>query len=272
MKIGLISDTHMPLRYPALPESVFALLEGVDLLLHAGDVGELWVLDQLSQIAPIVAVHGNDETAEATAQLPYQQVVVAEGKRILLWHSHYPDRAEEMASRKIDKWQRILQRSAERGKAAGADIVVLGHLHVPFAKWVEGVLLINPGALAGGNFALRQTCQTVATLELDGDEPVVTHWNLMEPGRVHTPTIDWQAPFTAMLKHVNAPIVADGLTKQMVHTLIGLEHVWPLYLQMAHLCWAGQKAVIKLAELVEVIEGEGGIPAREREQARRILM
>ncbi|MBC8074637.1 MAG: hypothetical protein H7Y32_01055, partial [Chloroflexales bacterium] len=48
--IGLVSDTHMPQRCAALPPALFAALRGVDLLLHAGDVGELWVLDQLSAL------------------------------------------------------------------------------------------------------------------------------------------------------------------------------------------------------------------------------
>ena len=50
----------------ALPASLLDIFAGVDLILHAGDIGELWVLDELSHIAPVVAVHGNDETAEAT--------------------------------------------------------------------------------------------------------------------------------------------------------------------------------------------------------------
>ena len=73
--------------------AVFAVLRGVDVVLHAGDVGELWALDRLSAIAPVIAVHGNDETADAQQELPYQQLVVAGGARILLTHAHYPDHA-----------------------------------------------------------------------------------------------------------------------------------------------------------------------------------
>ena len=69
--LGLISDTHMPKRWPAMPAAVFEALRSVDLVLHAGDVGKLWVLDELSVIAPVVAVHGNDETDEAQRELPY---------------------------------------------------------------------------------------------------------------------------------------------------------------------------------------------------------
>jgi predicted phosphodiesterase len=53
-----------------LPASVHTILNGVDLILHAGDVAELWVLDRLSELAPVVAVHGNDDTAEAAWVLP----------------------------------------------------------------------------------------------------------------------------------------------------------------------------------------------------------
>jgi putative phosphoesterase len=108
--VGLVSDTHMPQRCAALPPALFEALRGADLLLHAGDVGELWVLDKLGAIAPVVAVHGNDETAEAQRELPYQQIVALAGRRILLTHAHYPDRAEELASRRHDSWEPVLAR------------------------------------------------------------------------------------------------------------------------------------------------------------------
>src|SRR5215468_1784844 len=79
--IGLISDTHMPQRCAALPRTLADVFAGVDLILHAGDLGELWVLDLLSQFAPLVAVHGNDETADAQRELPYQQVITVGGQR-----------------------------------------------------------------------------------------------------------------------------------------------------------------------------------------------
>ena len=144
--IGLISDTHMPARCAALPPMLFDVLRGVDLLLHAGDVGELWVLDALSAIAPVIAVHGNDETADAQRELPYQQVIAVGGQRILLTHAHYPDRAEEMESRKDDAWAPKLDRRAAMGRQAGARIVVFGHTHIPMAVEHDGVLLVNPGA------------------------------------------------------------------------------------------------------------------------------
>src|SRR5689334_12385227 len=120
--VGLISDTHMPLRCAALPDILADVFNGVDLLLHAGYVGELWALDRLSRIAPVIAVHGNDETADAQRELPYQQVITVAGQRIVLCHSHYPIRAQEMESRRPDDWESKLGRLAGMAKRAGASM------------------------------------------------------------------------------------------------------------------------------------------------------
>lgn len=206
-RIGLISDTHMPQRCAELPAAVFAVLRGVDLLLHAGDVGELWVLDRLSAIAPVIAVHGNDESADAQRELPYQQLVVAGGTRILLTHAHYPDRAVEMASRADDGWQPKLARRANMGEQAGTRIVVFGHTHIPMAVEHDGVLLVNPGAIASPNPTTRQRIQTVAILFIrDDGAPFVTHIDLARPDLPFAPRIDWQAGFRAAHARFTAPL------------------------------------------------------------------
>lgn len=205
-RIGLVSDTHMPARCATLPDAIFEALRGVDLLLHAGDVGELWVLDRLSTIAPVIAVHGNDETAEARRELPYQQVIVAGGARILLTHAHYPDRAEEMDARKGDAWEPKLARRAAMGRSAGAQVIVFGHTHIPMAVEHDGVLLVNPGAIASPNFTSRQRVQCVAILTIrDDGAPFVTHVDLAHPDEAFAPRIDWQAGFRAAHARFTAP-------------------------------------------------------------------
>lgn len=180
--IGLLSDTHMPERCDALPPALFTVLQGVDLLLHAGDVGELWVLDRLSAIAPTIAVHGNDDTAEAKRELPYQQLVMLGGRRLLLCHGHHPDPDTEQASRRDDAWQPKLAWRAALGQGSGARIVVFGHTHIPMVQEYAGVLLVNPGALASPNGVTCQRLQSVALLFLTHDGvPHVSHVDLARP-------------------------------------------------------------------------------------------
>src|SRR5262245_761377 len=99
----------MPGRLARLPGAIVRALRGVDLLLHAGDVGELRVLDELSAVAPLVAVHGNDDTPESRRELPFQQLLLR-GRRILLSHGHQPDRAAELAFRVGDEMEPKLAR------------------------------------------------------------------------------------------------------------------------------------------------------------------
>lgn len=189
MRIGLISDTHMPDRCRQLPEAVFSVFAGADMILHAGDVGELWVLDELSQIAPVVAVHGNDETSEATAALPYLQTLSIAGHRLVLTHAHYPIRAEEMASRTND-WQSKFERRANFAKEHGARICVFGHTHIPMNRHYDGIWLINPGAIDSGNAWSKQLLQSVAILSLEkGKEGKLEHIDL-STRKAHIPHFD----------------------------------------------------------------------------------
>ena len=204
----------MPLRFPHLPPVVYSIFDSVDVILHAGDMGELWVLDQLSAIAPVVAVHGNDETDEARQALPYQQIVAVGGHRLLLCHGHLPDRAAEMASRTGDDWRPKLAQRARQAHEVGARIMVFGHLHIPFVRHHEGVWLINPGAIASGNFLTRQTRQTVALLFLRDDGiPFVTFVNLAQPNMPYEPIVDWDAGFTAAAGCYSTSIADKAVTR-----------------------------------------------------------
>ncbi|HEU5318988.1 MAG TPA: metallophosphoesterase family protein [Chloroflexota bacterium] len=201
--LGLISDTHYGDRLDALPAVVHDIFRDVDLILHAGDVGRLQLLDELGRTAPVVAVHGNDEIfPETQRELPYQQLLHFAGQRIVLTHAHHPDQAQEMESRKDDAWTAKLARRAAFGHRAGASIVVYGHTHIPTDVLHDGVRLVNPGALASGNHKMRQARRTVALLHLhqNGGASVV-HVDLASPDRPFTFHIDWPAGFrTAMLQ------------------------------------------------------------------------
>lgn len=281
----------MPQRCSVLPPSLFGALRGVDLVLHAGDVGELQVLNELSSIAPVVAVHGNDETVEAQKALPYQQVIAIGGQRLFLCHAHYPDRAEELASRRDDGWGPKLDHRAAMARSVGASIAIFGHTHIPMVKEHGGVLLINPGAIAPANAAMRQLRQTVALLTLRaGVAPVVTHIDLADTAQPWTPEIDWHAGFRAAFTQFSASILAPDLQQdwqridQKVRELAP-EEAYEIVLRQARRCWSGEQPAITreglLAEvgadtfipellrhrLTEIIQGPGATPGTPRDPA-----
>jgi hypothetical protein len=274
-RVGLISDTHMPERCAALPASVFDVLRDVDLLLHAGDLGELWVLDRLSTIAPVVAVHGNDDTQDAQRELPYQQLIFIAGQRILLWHSHYPDPAEDKANRG-GQWQRILARQAERGQQVGAQIVVFGHAHVPMTCQYDSVLLVNPGALASGSLFTRQKRQTVALLFIrDDGASFVVHVDLAVPDHAYVPNIDWEAGFGVALDEFQSPIVEQNLLEDIgklgKQTYSDLEALKGAILPLCHQCWTGKKQHMTRAELLNEIKHNTSVAPTDKEKVIAIL-
>lgn len=245
--VGLLSDTHMPLRRRALPETLAGVMQGVDLLLHAGDVGELWVLDQLSEIAPVIAVHGNDDTVDAQRELPYQQIVTVAGVRILLWHSHFPIREVEMAFRRDDDLNRSIARSVARGRSAGAGLVVFGHWHIPlvYTGGEDDLTVINPGALAPGNELSRMTHTTVALAYIEPSGAIhLCHVDLAAPDRVYTPVIDWNAGFVAAMQQFSASILTPELEQLMprLRAACSVEEILairPYICALAHPIWEG---------------------------------
>lgn len=276
VRIGIISDTHMPLRYPSLPEQVATVFASVDMIFHAGDVGELWVLRELSRCAPVIAVHGNDESKAATRELPFSQLIHVAGHRIMLWHGHEPDRALEFALRKDDTWQPKLDRFVERPKRAEADILVYGHTHIPTAHLHNGVWLINGGAIASGSGRTRQSLRSAAVMQLEaGHLPQVTHYNLAT-GAVFTPSVDWELPFKAAWERyqtvilspelqsvwmqVEAPIMSMLDDPQQEHTL---EAVIAALCEVAMPCWLEQKAQLTkddIALAVNKLRGHPHVP------------
>lgn len=270
MRIGIISDTHIPERCFALPSTVAQAFEGVDMIVHAGDVGELYVLDELSQIAPVFAVHGNDDTPDAQRELPLQQIITIRGQRILLWHNHYPDRIDEVMSRTDDlrpKIRRILQRA----KRAGASIVIFGHWHLPFAVEEEGILLINPGTTELGSAVFRQLIQTAAVLELPtSGKPIVTHIDLADPDQPFYPHIDLDAGFlatqTQYIREFRSPeLLADAARiREHFEEIVTETARMPVYRALnvaAHPVWLDKKATVAHQDWIDAIQASVEIPS-----------
>jgi putative phosphoesterase len=265
---GILSDTHMPQRCAALPPTLGTVFAGVDLIMHAGDLGELWVLDELSRIAPVIAVHGNDETADAQRELPYQQVITAHGQRVVLCHSHHPDRAAEMALRQDDAWQPKLERRLELGRRAGASVVVFGHTHIPMTYRQDGLLLLNPGALASGSALARQLHKTVALLYLFRHRPpVAVHVDLSAPHQIFASPIDWNAGFRAALSQYSASLIAPELAagwprfEALIRAWMAdlaradtFENACATMLRIAQRCWADEQPYITRLDLLQMLD------------------
>lgn len=267
----------MPQRLAALPPAIFPIFQGVDLLLHAGDVGKLEVLDQLSAVAPVIAVHGNDDTPEAQRELPYQQVLTCYGQRILLWHSHFSDRVDELYARRHDEFTPQLERSLARARRCGARVVVFGHWHIPFVYQTDDVMVINPGALASGNAYTRQLRQTVALLFWrDDGVPFVSHIDLAAPEHMYTPATDWAASFSAAAAPYTASILAPELEANLDYlrtqfASLGFEQAMVPWLRVAHRCWSGEQAVMSLADLRQEVQRDPELSPSIKAQYTAIL-
>jgi putative phosphoesterase len=145
MRIGLISDTHGLLR-PEVPSA----LSGVDLILHAGDVGGRAILQALRQIAPVRAVYGNVDTGE-DPDLETAIDLIVEDVSLHVSHGHelgHPTPAKLLNS-------------------YAADVIVYGHTHRALIEREGTRLVINPGAAGPRRFDLKPS---VGILEIGKGE------------------------------------------------------------------------------------------------------
>lgn len=135
IRIGVIADTH-GLFDPAIRRH----FRGVAHILHAGDIGDRSVIEQLEQIAPVTAVSGNVDDDEQSG-FPSEAVIELAGRRIAIRHILYEDG-------KLTKDGRTFL-DRER-----PDICVFGHTHWPRVEWFGKTLLFNPGSAGSKRFTL----------------------------------------------------------------------------------------------------------------------
>jgi uncharacterized protein len=127
--IGLISDTHGLLR----PEATRALT-GVDLIIHAGDIGAPEVLEGLRGLAPVHAVRGNNDRGAWARGIPETEALELEGASLYVLH--------DLQTLDLDP------------AAGGFAVVIAGHSHRPALDTRDGVLYINPGSAGPRRFSL----------------------------------------------------------------------------------------------------------------------
>ncbi|HVN83407.1 MAG TPA: metallophosphoesterase family protein [Candidatus Binatia bacterium] len=150
MVIGLISDTHAQLH-----PGVRRAFRGVDQIWHAGDVGSEAILDELAELAPVTAIHGNADPSVLQQRLPDRRIIRCASLRALLVHQAQAGR----------RWLPAVTELIARERPA---VVVFGHSHVQYLDERDGVLFINPGGGGRRRFRLRRS---VARLCIGGDQP-----------------------------------------------------------------------------------------------------
>ena len=151
MLIGLISDTHGLVR----PE-VHAALAGVELILHAGDVGGAEVIDELALIAPVLAVYGNTDAPWDGSLVPALDLELG-GLRVHVSHGHEVGKVTP----------------ANLAKAYDADVIVYGHTHIQKVSRAGGRLIVNPGAAGPRRFKLEASVARLTIADGVGDVEIV---------------------------------------------------------------------------------------------------
>lgn len=134
MHVLVLSDTHAPRHWKALPPALIEPLRQADLVLHAGDMCTPDVLDTLAEYAPVKAVLGNNDGRPAAGWgggVPETLELEIEGVRLAMIHDSGPRTGRDRRMRR---------------RFPGAELVVFGHSHIPLDEPGGAVALFNPGS------------------------------------------------------------------------------------------------------------------------------
>ncbi|MBN1381392.1 MAG: metallophosphoesterase family protein [Deltaproteobacteria bacterium] len=166
MQIGLISDTHIPDVQEKLPIEIMSAFRGVDLILHAGDVYNPSVLDDLECIAPVLVSRGDDDDGEIGMDRRVQEkhILKIEGQTLLLAHERpfelrFPDMPPSLKLPPLE-----YKNGQAPKKEDPPDIYVFGHEHNTVIEQVENTLYVNPGSPTYLHY--KHGLGTVAILEI----------------------------------------------------------------------------------------------------------
>jgi uncharacterized protein len=150
VRVAVLSDTHSPRFWKACPPAVAANLEGVEVILHAGDVCTPDVLNELSAWAPVHAVRGNNDGPDIAAWgAPHTLVLELGGLAVAMIHDSGPSAGRPARLRRM---------------FPHAALVVFGHSHIPLNEVHDGQRIFNPGSPTDRR---RQPRGTMGLLDID---------------------------------------------------------------------------------------------------------
>jgi uncharacterized protein len=187
LRVGLISDTHIPEARAELWPQVFDLFDGVDAILHGGDIHELRVLDQLGELAPLWSARGNGEDGSAgrpvaadDPRLRYSWLLDLAGVRVGLTHDlPMPEIPPNFT---VTRWK------DRRFGTQDIDVLVYGDSHVERIDVVGPTLCVNPGSPTYPH-NLNTQLGTIGFLEIDAATVTASIWQLTDDG-MSGPTAD----------------------------------------------------------------------------------
>jgi hypothetical protein len=159
--VGLISDTHVPVRAKCIPKMVFKVFENVDFIVHAGDLVQLAVIDELEQLAPVLAVHGNMDGPEVSGALPKLNSLKLSEWKIGVMH----DPSTMFGMRKM----------REIAKQNGFNVFVYGHTHNSSIKWEGKTLYINPGSATNPTSFINRPSVALLRVTREAIIPEIIH-------------------------------------------------------------------------------------------------
>ncbi len=154
MRIGIISDTHIPDRASSLPAVLYEDLDGVEEIIQAGDLTTQTVRDRLEELAPVSGVAGNCDRRAVREAFPQEMTIIREGIKISVHHGYGLGR--DMLSRLSYKFD-------------DSQVIIFGHTHRFYREWQNDQLFLNPGSPTAPR---RQNFGSYALLNIRGEEEI----------------------------------------------------------------------------------------------------
>ncbi len=188
LKIGLVSDTHIPEAMDHLWPQVYEAFDGVDYIFHGGDIHEFWVLDTLEKLAPVYAARGNGEDGSGGRPVQPDDPRVREAwsfelENLNVGLTHYIPTEERPPYLTVARW---VERYFPDKRP---DVIVYGDTHTEAIEVVDGILCVNPGSPTyPHNYDTQYG--TIGFLDLDDGEAGASVWLITDGG---IEPFDWEA-------------------------------------------------------------------------------
>lgn len=162
VRMGVVSDTHIPRRKKELPVELMEAFKGVNRIVHAGDINKDYVLYELEELAPVTAVAGNTDDDYIRGMLGTKKVIEVGNYKIGVIHGD-------------GERGTTFDRARKAFEGEGVSCVIFGHSHIPMNRSIENVLYFNPGSPTDKRSQERYSCGII-TVDKEGIRGEIIDW------------------------------------------------------------------------------------------------